>query len=428
MNPRSSSGVHRNRVAAFGSKALRYGMAGIGPIAVAGSQFLLSVQLLHSLGADAFGLFSFLLVTSQLSTGIWAALFAAPMPLLLSTSDPSQRLAHRRALMAANLAGVVIAVPAFASLALVLHAPLAVSLLFGAFAAANLLRWFGRAYAYVNGHQWRTMTSDIVFSVTLMIGIAIGVLRPADTLLAPYATLLLGAVVGLAPFGRQFLKQQFAELSARDLGGYGEVWRKHSSWSLTGVLTTEATGNAHAYIVTLLSGANAFAPLAASALMMRPVSVASNALTDFERPQMARLLAEGRTSDADRSVTFFRVILLLAWVGTVALALALMRFAPGVLFPPQYDPRQLLIGTCLWLGVALVRLVRTPESVLLQAAGQFRPLASASLISCGVSVIGVTALLFTAGPVWSILGVLAGEVVFAILTLRERKRWANPRL
>lgn len=398
-------------------------MAAIGPIGVAGSQFLLSAVLLHKLSPAAFGSFAFLLVASQLSTSIWSALFCAPMPILLSTRDADLRATRRRGLMATNLLAALLVMPAFALLAFALKAPLPAALLFGGFAGINLLRWFGRAHAYANGTPWRTTVSDLFYAVILLAGVGLCFLDPESSLAAAYWALLIAATLGLLPFGLPFVRQQFVEVALRDVPAYAEVWRDHSGWSLTGVLTTEATGNAHAYIVTLISGATAFAPLAASALLMRPVSVASNALVDLERPQMARMLAEGRHREATQAVTFFRAMLILAWLGTVGVAVVLMRFVPHVLFPPEYDPGELSIATGLWLAIAGVRLLRTPESVLLQAGGQFKALAHASLISCGVSLTLVTAFLLVGGPVWSLVGVLLGEIVFAIWIWRQKAQW-----
>src|SRR5205807_9638485 len=53
---------------------------------------------------------------------------------------------------------------------------------------------------------------------------------------------------------------------------------------------------------------------------------------------------------------------------------------------------------------------RTPEAVLLQAAGQFRALTFASLWSSIASLAGTFALLLVAGPVISLAGILAGEI------------------
>jgi hypothetical protein len=241
-------------------KTLRYGLAAVGPIGVAGSQFVLSVQLLHLLSVNDFGIFSFLLVASQFSTGVWSALLCAPMPILLASGDGAAQVAMRRSLMSANLIFCLLAFGAFAGLALALKAPLNIALMFGGYGAALLMRWFARAYAYAIGKPWRTMISDIIYSLVLLALVGFMLMAHTKSLLLPYAGLLVSALLGLAPFGLTFIRQQFLEVSARALAGYADIWRAHSGWSLVGVLTTEATANAHAYIVTLISGATAFAP------------------------------------------------------------------------------------------------------------------------------------------------------------------------
>jgi len=404
-------------------KVVRYGLAAVGPVGTAASQFALSVQLLHLLPPVDFGVFSFLLVASQLSAGVWSALFCAPMPLLLARGSDADKAAMTRCLMTANLVFSAISLLVFAGLALMLHLPPPVSLLFGGYGMVMLLRWFARAHAYATGGPVRTAVSDILYSLTLLAAVlAMSLWRP-NSLLAPYGGLLLSAVVAMAPFGLTYLKQQFIEISPRALLAYAQVWRRHSGWSLVGVVTTEATANAHAYIVTLFAGATAFAPLAASALLMRPIGVTTNALTELERPQMARQLANNRPDEALKAARFFRIMLIAAWAATVVGALVLTRYAPGALFPKQYDRHYLAIGTALWLAIAGVRLLRAPESVFLQAAGQFRPLAHASMISCGISIIGVTAMLILGGPLYSLVGVLLGEMVFAAWIWRQARRW-----
>jgi hypothetical protein len=405
-------------------KTVRYGLASVGPVGSAGAQFVVSVQLLHVLDPGAFGTFSFLLVASQFSLGLWSALFCAPMPILLS-GDDGRDDPMRRCLMSANLALAIVALAVFAVLGTVLRADPLASLLFAAYAMAMLLRWFARAYAYATGRPWRTMTSDIIYTVVLLAGVGLVAVTRAASAAPTYASLLAGAALSLAPFGRRYLKQQFGGFSFQALASYKQVWREHSGWSLTGVLTTEATANAHAYIVTLISGATAFAPLAASALLMRPISVVTNALTEFERPQMARQLAQDHGREALATMRFFRVMLIAAWGVTVIAALALMRYGPTLLFPKSYDRGYLMIGTLLWLAIAGVRTARTAESVLLQAAGQFRPLAHASMISCGVSLVGVLVLLILGGPLYSLVGVLLGEAVFALWIWRETARWRS---
>jgi O-antigen/teichoic acid export membrane protein len=157
---------------------------------------------------------------------------------------------------------------------------------------------------------------------------------------------------------------------------------------------------------------------------MRPISLVTNALTDWERPQMGRRVAADDLAGARSSVRMFRIMLILAWIGTIALAAGLVIWAPQLLFPPKYDRAELMTGMVLSLAIALIRLLRSPESVLLQAAGEFRPLANASLVCCFVSVIFVVLMVSLWAPVWSLLGILAGEAIFALSIWRACARWS----
>jgi hypothetical protein len=330
-----------------------------------------------------------------------------------------------RCLFTTNLFAAAIALPLFLALGLELGLSWLAAGLFAAYASVALLRWFARAYAYATGAPLRTMASDIAYSVTLLIGVALAASGGAATIELAYAGLLLGAVAGLLPFGRAYLANQFVHLAPRAMIDYGAIWKRHSGWSLLGVLSTEATANAHVYIVTLIFGPAAFAPIAASSLMIRPINVAMNALTEFERAQMARQIGGGNIDLAMASVRFFRFVLMAAWLATAAGIVALLYYAPRLIFPARYDFSFLVTGAALWMAVAGIRLLRTPDSALLQAAGAFRPLAFASVLSSGISIAAVFALLAIGGPLWSIAGIVFGETVFAGWIWRQARRWRD---
>ncbi|WP_431201645.1 lipopolysaccharide biosynthesis protein [Bradyrhizobium betae] len=406
-------------------KAFRYGLAAIGPIATAGSQFVLSLQLLHFLDIKSFGSFAFLLVTSQFSSGVWSALFCAPLPVLVTQGSAEQRQTMLRCLFATNLVLATAAFFVFWALGEALGVAHGAAALFAGYGAFALLRWFGRAYAYVTGHQIRATMSDLLYSLALLAGLATIYLTKSSDLYLPNAALMASAILSLLPFGGSYLLQQFVRLSFRDIPRYRQVWRRHSSWSLTGVVTTEATANAHAYIVTFFLGPTAFAPLSASALLIRPISVVMNALTDFERPQMARQLDAGNFGGALHSQRTFRIAMIGIWALTVLAATALIIFAPRLIFPERYAINYLAVAAALWMAVAGMRSLRTADSVLLQAGGVFRELAYASMISSGVSVLAVIALLVWGGPLWSIAGILVGEAVYAAWIWREAARWRH---
>lgn len=408
----------------FHHRLFRYGLAVAGPVASAGAQFLLSLVFLRLLTPQLFGSLSFLLVASVLSWSLWSALFCAPLPPLLHREDSVERRQELTAcLFSANLLFAILALIPFYLIARAVALPLLPSLLYAAYGMVALLRWFARAYTYASGGQMRSLLSDLTYSIVLLMGIAIAWMVPHHAITIAYATLAISALLGLFPFGMDYLRLQFVAFRPASVRRYGYIWRTYSGWSLVGVLTTEMTANSHAYIVTGLFGPAAFAPIAASALMIRPINVAMNALTDFERAQMARHIGQGDPTRAARSVHLFRLVLGLVWSATLLLVLALLYFAPRLIFPPTYPMPFLIAGAALWMAVAAIRLSRTPESALLQAAGHFRPLALASVISSGISVSAVLFCLYWGGTLWSIAGIGIGELIYALWIFRQARRW-----
>src|SRR6185437_8170060 len=98
-----------------------------------------------------------------------------------------------------------------------------------------------------------------------------------------------------------------------------------------GVVFTEVTVNAHAYLVTFFAGPGAFALLALGTLLMRPISLVQSALPDLERPAMTRIAAAGDLKALVRVEREFLAALLAVWLGTVALAAGLLHWAPQLL-------------------------------------------------------------------------------------------------
>jgi O-antigen/teichoic acid export membrane protein len=409
------------------AKLARYALITIGPAANAGSQFVLSLQTLHQLDPKLFGSFSFLLVASVFSWSVWSALFCAPLPVLTATGAEEHRRVMLRCIFSASGAAAVGAVGAFWLLGLSLGVGAWAAVVFAVYAGVALLRWYARQYAYVTGAPMRTLASDLVYGVALLAGVAAMAATRSATLQAPFFALLVAAAASLLPFGRRYFSRQFLEFSLSDIPRYAEVWRRHSGWSLIGVATTEATANAHAYMVTFLLGPSAFAPLSASALLIRPIGVVMTALGDFERPRMARLIHSDAEDGAARLMSPFRLALAGAWLCTALVAFALMAYAPRLIFPARYATDYLAEAAAIWMVVAVVRVLRTPESVMLQAAGLFRPLAFASIYSSVVSVALVAALLFSSGALYSLFGILIGETVFAFWIRRLARNWRHRR-
>jgi hypothetical protein len=235
--------------------------------------------------------------------------------------------------------------------------------------------------------------------------------------------LCAAAGAGLAIFGTDFLVQQARAVRDGTLAAYGPIWRDLTQWALLGVVTTELSANAHAYLVTLFNGPKSFALIAAGSLFMRPVSLCLTALPDRERPLMVQTLMRGDHAAADACVREFRGAAMAIWLLTLALAGAAMLWVPNLILKAGYDHGQVLTVIALWAAIMAVRTLRTPDAVLLQAAREFRPLASASVWSSVVALTLTTVLLLTLGPVASMLGILVGDVVLTERIFALVRRW-----
>jgi O-antigen/teichoic acid export membrane protein len=235
--------------------------------------------------------------------------------------------------------------------------------------------------------------------------------------------LVAASLVGLLPFGPAYIKRHFAMAPAHALKNYRPVWKEQSAWTLVGVLSTEATSNSHSYIVTLLAGPTAFAPIAVGMLFFRPVNVCITALTQLERPRMTRAVAKGDHDGAIKSERIFMAALVMLWLATCVVAAIALYFFPGVILKSTLDHRLVMIAVGLCALLSLVQCIQTPMSVMTQARKAFRPLAAQSMRSCVVGVVAVSMLVLGTAPVFSIGGVVLSQLVMMLGIWQLDRQW-----
>jgi O-antigen/teichoic acid export membrane protein len=291
------------------------------------------------------------------------------------------------------------------------------------YGAAMCLRWFARALSYANDNPGRVAVSDFCYSFLLIATFA--ALWSFGNLTIAHAAFALAAsaVASIGCFDATYLKRQFVTVWQTPFKSYLATWQGVTRWSLLGVVLTEATANAHAYLVTYVAGSQSFALLAVGALFMRPVSLCLSALSDVERPFMAQSIARGEPAKAERCMREFRAMGALVWAGTGLLCAGLLAWFPAIVLKQNYRLGDVAWVVALWSAIMAVRLVRTPDSVLLQAAGEFRALARTTYLSSAVSVLLTFALLLGFGPIVSLFGILAGDTVMAAQIRLAARRW-----
>ena len=387
--------------------AWRYGLSVTGPLAVSGAHFLVSLVFLRSLEASEFGIFSFVLVVSAFAMSVSGAGLVLPATHSMVKEDTATTAAVFRLALAAGLVfAVALTLATMASgTSLSRAAPL------GLFCAVLAYSWFARSLAYIEGRVGAAILSDIIYGAIVLAGLGIMVLLHDVSLRHGGELLLLAATTSLVTFGRDFFRSQWRGLRSGRLRDYMPAFRTVTGWSLMGVGLTEATLNAHAYLVTFIAGPGAFALPALGMLLMRPVSLVQSALPDLERPAMMRAFAARDGATLDRILFEFQAALALILVATILLATALLAFAPQLLLKQGYGLGNAVTAALLSAAIMAVRSARAPLSVLLQAAGEFKALARLSAWSAAMAIASTLALLLAFGAVASLGGILLGDLV-----------------
>jgi O-antigen/teichoic acid export membrane protein len=402
--------------------AWRYALSTAGPVATSGAHFLTSLLLVRNLPAPEFGLFSFVLVIVPFAMSIIAALLVLPMNSALGEKAET-RVRIEATCLKLSLAMTILAGLAVLALLASARAPLEEALLLSAFGAVLTYRWFARCFAFVKGHGGRAIVSDLAYAGTLVAGLGI-LLASGHVAFLPAALLLpAAALAGLLPFGGAFFRGQLASLAQGRLGDYRAIFLDLTRWSVLGVILTEATVNAHAYLVTFISGPGPFALLALGQILMRPASLVQSALPDLERPRMTRALAAREFSKLTRALREFRIALLAVWFTTAVLAAALLYFAPQLLLKKGYALHEVLPVALITALIMLVRSFRAPPATFMQAAGEFKALVGIGLYTSVTSIVLTLVFLVTLGPAASLLGILSGEIFILVRLNRMMAQW-----
>ena len=400
----------------------RYALSALGPVCISGAHFLGAVLVLHTLSPVHFGLFSFVMTIVPFCISAAAALVGAPTTIGIRNRghvDESELATFQKV-------NLLLAVFAFAVVSVSLSLSglsFTSAILFGLYGALMSLRWLARVHAYAINKAVRAAASDAVYGVLLVA--SFGALHFAGrlTMNNTAIVLLLAAAGSLALFDRDYLIKQFAPSAKGSLAAYLPVWQDLTRWSLLGVAATELTVNAHAYFVTFFSGPGAFALLALGSLLMRPVSLVLSSLPDMERPVMARAIGTGDFARAFRAVKEFRTAAAAVLLGTILIAAVLLAFFPNLILKQGYDAGSAAVIVAIWVMIMAIRALRAPEAVFLQAAGEFKPLAAIAIKSSLVSLAATFALLVAFGPVASLLGIVAGDIVMTAGVFKQIGRW-----
>jgi O-antigen/teichoic acid export membrane protein len=183
------------------------------------------------------------------------------------------------------------------------------------------------------------------------------------------------------------------------------------SWSLVGVTTSNVQSQFQTFLVAVLAGPAAFAPIAAATILLAPLRLAVGALIAMVQPDFAAALAEGRIERARTLLAGSFGLVLAACLGYGAALWLGFDLLRAHLFGPSFAGEPMGLITALAWAIALGYLSYMLPKALIEAAGGFRLVATATLASALVGIVCVSALLVMASPAWSLAGVVAAELV-----------------
>ncbi len=394
------------------------------------ASFLVAYLLLQEASPADYGSFTFVLVLQALGMALINALVASPLLILMNSGTASalsgndQRRSGGQA-FASRPDGNFGAIKGFLVLALTIASVIA--LVQGAylwFVSADiwlscsmalagwlqLLRWYCRC-EWQNRQVSLLVRSDFLFSGVLMVSVL--VVWGSNWLSLPVIALLLllSAMVALQPFIRGMLNVLRA---STDWRATKSGFSRQGKPALFGVLTVEATANFHSYVLVLLSGGAAFAPIAAAMLFFRPLAVVFGSLQQSERPLLVKALSSEQFELVRQLSKQLQWVAIWAFVANVVVLVVVDRWLPQWLWPDVSSRMLFINAMLLWSLIALLRALRSPATALLQAADQFSPLARATYASALFTVPLVLLCWWLGGPIASLWGVLAGEVVLGV--------------
>ncbi|OBP14303.1 hypothetical protein A5320_10965 [Rheinheimera sp. SA_1] len=406
----------------------------VATLLLAASSFLLAYLLLQLAPAGQYGIFAFMLVLQAFGMALQNALVAAPLLILMNTPG-SAHVADATAANTGTESKLVLpaALKGFLLLALLINSLIALlqagylwhvtedcwlSLSLAVASWLQLLRWYGRS-EWQNREVRVLLRSDLFLSLLVFFAAALLWWFERVTLQNVGWLLLMASVVALQPFVAGFRN---VLRTTADWRAVQQGFTQQGKPALFGVLTVEATANFHCYLVIALSGSNAFAPLAAAMLFFRPLTVVLSSLQQSERPLLVKALAAKNYAGIQQLANILRRTAIGAFLLNLLVLLVIFHWAPVWLWPDTSGNTDFRDALFLWSLIALLRALRAPLTALLQAANQFAPLARVTYASAILTVPAVLVSWWLAGPVASLIGVLAGELMLGWLLLRLQQQ------
>ena len=381
-----------------------------------GFHFVLNLILIRLLSTHDFGVFAIAFVLGGISLTYGNALVSTPatvlMPRLKSPGaiDFLDVAFGSMALMISAGIGIIVAAGLYVAVG---H--LAEAIVGGTFTGLWTLRNHVRSVMFARRAVAAATLSDFSYSASgiLFVGTVLWLLpdlpQLTGVLLALTGANILAILVALRAAGRR------ARVSFRR-----GIWRRYRTiwsevvWSLVGTTTWNIQGQALLFLVAAIVGPAAYAPLAAGAVLFTPLRPAISAFINVFRPAFAVALARGQLRRLRVTMYSTAALIMLCCAGAGGAIWLGWPLLNAYIFAGKFaDAPMPLIVALSGCAAAIYFTYNAPLAVV-QAAGEFRPVALATASGAVVGLTSVSILLAVTSVAWSLAGYVAGEATCAI--------------
>lgn len=399
------------------SKRMVQVLAGSGVSALA--TMLLAVAILLERPLAEYGFYAFLQVLLGLAMATSSALFVAPLLSRLNPA-PGQASAPVGAFFLLQTVLILVLGLVVYGLSLGYQHPPSTALGLALAMVLQLWRWFARSILQTRADCQSLISSDAIFSGITLFGLALLWWQQQIDLASISSLTIVAAIGSMLSAGRIFWQLHTQIWQQCCWAEWRQGYQAQGKPAFIGVLSSESAANAHSYLVTLIAGPAAFAPIAAAAMVFRPCALL---LTNFSQLSRSQLLQLKHQDQALLPlVARFRQHAAVLWLLNVLLLLIVVSIAwepiRVFLIEKQLDEQTIVWAILGWCVLTLLRCWRSGATIYLQVQDQFAVLARTAVMPALLSVGLVIVSLQWWPAVWTLAAIIVSELWMAWLLRR----------
>ncbi len=336
----------------------KYLVALLGQAGLSIFNFCLNILLLRSLSAHDYGSYALSFVFATLASSVNGALCCGPLIVFgTARSGSPSRFAVETLLSTIN-AGIVLFI-------MVLSVPvvrtftgqtLLVCLAAASFISSYAFRTFTRTFAYARLRPPVALAGDL-FNIAVASGVLLSEFYLFDrrvALSSALAALAAGNIAAALLETRMLRLGWRITLRRSSLRRYPPIW-KQARWSLLGSTTTLMQNQAHSFLVTLVYGPTAYAPLAAGQVIVAPLRILTTAWQSVMQPEIVLAIRQHDRATIRRALKYSALALTCIVVALGATVAWFWDPVFDLLYARKYHEDTMRLIVSLWWAIALVR-------------------------------------------------------------------------